>query len=52
MHFYKMRNIVNSITYKPGWSIHLKLDSPDSEGRPYIQISVSTEAEASLSPGS
>ncbi|TPJ33660.1 hypothetical protein [Mesorhizobium sp. B2-8-3] len=36
--------IIGRITYKPGWSLLLGWDG----GRPYLQVEVSTEAEASL----
>ena len=39
--------IVCNITYRPGWSIIL---DADGEGRPFVQISVGTDSEASLSP--
>lgn len=49
----EMHNIVSQITYRPGWTIILGRDkaSPSwGKHRPFIQIEVSTESEASLSP--
>jgi hypothetical protein len=37
--------ILSRIAYKPGWTIRFGLDAPDT--RPFVQIEVSTEAEAS-----
>ncbi|MCC5780552.1 hypothetical protein H7H48_15935 [Nitratireductor sp. B36] len=40
----ELSEIVSSITYKPGWIVHLKADF----GRPYLQLEVTTETDASL----
>lgn len=45
MTFNEMAEIVGAISYRPGWSINIF----DGD-RPYVQIHVSTESEASLSP--
>lgn len=47
MTFEEMTELVSAITYRPGWDILIK---KDGEGRPFVQIAVSTESEASLSP--
>lgn len=44
----EMINLVKSCTYKPGWRAVFKVDRGSTPGRPYIQIEVSTEAEASF----
>lgn len=43
MDFDDMHSLVRACTYKPGWLIHLRDD-----GRPYIQVEVTEEAEASM----
>lgn len=43
----EMISIINEITYKPGWSLGLH---GDDDGRPYIQMSVSTESDLSMDP--
>lgn len=40
-----MQSIVSACTYKPGWEISFFVDADD---RPYIQLSVSTESDATL----
>ncbi len=39
----EMQELVDQCSYKPGWTFIL-----DDDGRPYLQVSVSVEAEASL----
>ncbi|QIG73174.1 hypothetical protein [Rhizobium phage RHph_I40] len=56
MDLYEMRALVEACTYKPGW--YINFHSGDVEGhsplgfpiygRPYIQVSVTDEAEASI----
>lgn len=41
----EIREIVEAITYKPGWTVHLLMDGAL---RPYVQLEVSTESDASL----
>jgi len=50
MTFEQITEIVDQITYRPGWMILSRRDWSDTKGRPYVQIAVSTESEASLSP--
>jgi hypothetical protein len=45
MLFSEMQAIVSACTYKPGWEIAV---FNDLDSRPYIQLSVSTESDASL----
>ncbi|QIG68290.1 hypothetical protein EVB57_013 [Rhizobium phage RHph_Y1_20] len=40
----QIEELVGSCSYKPGWTVHLHGDGD----RPYIQIEVSVEAEASM----
>ena len=47
MTYDEMTEIVQNITYRPGWAILIGKDRSD---RPFVQISVSEESEASLSP--
>lgn len=49
MQFSTMQEIVDDISYKPGWSILLKQET-DQSRRPYIQVSVDETAEASMDP--
>lgn len=47
----EMSRIVQSISYKPGWSITLSDDgSREKVGRPFIQIAVDETAEAARCP--
>lgn len=47
MTYDEMTEIVQNISYRPGWTILIGKDLSD---RPFVQISVSEESEASLSP--
>ena len=41
MKFGEMREIVWAITYKPGWSIYIRVEGDlRTGGRPYIQLRV------------
>lgn len=53
MTFEEIETIVRRVSYKPGWYIRLGRDraSPSwAEHRPFIQIEVTAESDASLSP--
>lgn len=45
----EMAEIISRITYKPGWRIKFVLGSNDKV-RPYIQLSVGIESDATLDP--
>jgi hypothetical protein len=47
MTYEEMVSIVSNIAYRPGWAI---LIGKDRSERPFVQIAVSEESEASLSP--
>ena len=47
MTYSEMQAIVDNISYKPGWTVIL---GKDERERPYVQLGVSAESEASLSP--
>lgn len=47
MNMKEMQALVGLVTYKPGWTIHF---SVDTDGRPYIQVSVDETAEAARCP--
>lgn len=47
----EIREIVEAITYKPGWTIEIKLEGNLSQGgRPFIQLSVDERSDATLDP--
>lgn len=52
MDLHEMRTLVEACTYKPGWTIRFnsgeKFEGAMRYDRPYIQIEVSEEAEASM----
>lgn len=41
-------NLIRSISYKPGWSIHYGKDKEFDHSRTYLQVTVSETAEASM----
>lgn len=57
-----MKDLIEAVSYKPGWSIELRQDKPVLvhhvsrrltefvDGRPYIQVKVEDWTEAALSP--
>lgn len=47
MNQYEMSLLVNACTYKPGWDIVFHVD-PEKRERPYIQLHVRAESDASL----
>lgn len=51
MDLYEMRELVELVSYKPGWNINFHAGDKVAYGvysRPYIQIEVTEEAEASM----
>jgi hypothetical protein len=46
MNIHEMKTIIDSITYKPGWTILLRSD----DGRPYIQAEVGIESDLTMDP--
>lgn len=50
MHLLKIAEIVQAITYKPGWYIRLRMGQPSIGDRAYIQLEITEEAEASSDP--
>ncbi len=51
MELNEMWTLVNAVSYKPGWRIVLLDDgTPETAGRPYIQVEVGTVAEAAKCP--
>lgn len=43
-----MIEVINSITYKPGWNIELQ---GFKDKKPYVQLSVTTDSDSSLDSG-
>ena len=48
MNYYEIKSLVEACTYKPGWSVKLEVDGHGAWGRPFIQVLVTSEAEASM----
>lgn len=43
----EIKAIIEAITYKPGWTLHLSADDA-ALSRPFLQLNVSIESDASL----
>lgn len=45
---YEQRDLVSACTYKPGWIVGYDWETTETTYRPYIQVVVTTDAEASM----